>query len=158
MACIETVAFLVLALLATLAYAFSTKCPSEQKKEPRLISQEEMLSEKNRLSFSLLDEEKKFSTIENYRLSIMRIRYDKYPANLTKQLRDFSRKSDQVYLSDDTLLFIFPFFEGNDAIKHKIEERYAQFIKVRYDFLMLRGIEWKDYDMKKPFILQNVIK
>jgi len=151
MACIEGVAFLAIATIVSLIYAFSKKCPSAgDGKEIEYVSSEQALSEKNRLSFSLEDEEKRISSLSDYNVDIMKLHYDKYPTLLPHQLRDFSRKSDQVYFYDDSLVFVFPFFVGNEAIKNKIEERYAQFIKVRYEEIELKKVEWFEFNSSKP--------
>jgi len=150
MACIEGVAFLVILSIGLLIYAFSKKCPSTLVKEIEYISIEKTLSEKNRLSFSLQDEEKKLENLDDYNVDIMQFFYDRCPSELLHQLRDFSRKSDQVYFYKDSLVFVFPFFNGNEAIKSKIEERYSQFVKVRYEDLKLKEVKWFDYNKTKP--------
>jgi len=151
MACIEGIAFLAIATIVSLIYAFSKNCPSaEDTKEIEYVSAEQALSEKNRLSYSLEDEEKRISSLNDYNVDIMKLHYDKYPTLLPHQLRDFSRKSDQVYFYSNSLVFIFPFFDGNEAIKHKIEERYAQFIKLRYEEIELKKVEWFEFNSSKP--------
>jgi len=152
MACIEGVAFLAITTIVLLIYAFSKKCPSTKLGEHEIeyVSVEQTLSEKNRLSFSLHDEEEKVSSMQGYNVNIMKLYYEKYPSALMHQLRDFSRKSDQVYLYNDSLVFIFPFFDGNEAIKIKIEERYAQFIKLRYEEMELKKVEWFAYNENRP--------
>jgi len=153
MACIEGIAFLAIFAIISLIYAFSKKCPSaKDDKEIEYISAEQALAEKNRLVFSLKDEEKRISSLNDYNVEIMKLYYNKYPALLLHQLRDFSRKSDQVYFYNDSLIFIFPFFVGNEVIKNKIEERYAQFIKVRYEDMELKKEEWFEFDVNKPLL------
>jgi len=152
MACIEGVVFLIFLAVGSLAYAFSKQCPSTELDEHEIeyVSLEQTLSEKNRLAFSLHDEEEKVSSMQGYNVNIMKLYYEKYPSALMHQLRDFSRKSDQVYLYKNSLVFIFPFFDGNEAIKNKIEERYSQFIKVRYEDMELKNVEWFAYNENRP--------
>ena len=159
MACIEGVAFLAIATIVSLIYAFSKKCPSTELGEHEIeyVSVEQTLSEKNRLAFSLHDEEEKVSSMQGYNVNVMKLYYDKYPSALMHQLRDFSRKSDQVYLYKKSLVFIFPFFDGNEAIKNKIEERYSQFIKVRYEDMALKKVEWFAYNEKKPLVRDELM-
>jgi len=153
MACIEGVAFLAISTIILLIYAFSKKRPSaKDNKEIEYIGEEQALSEKNRLVFSLKDEEKRISSLNDYNVDIMKLYYNKYPAPLLQQLRDFSRKSDQLYFYNDSLIFIFPFFAGSEAIKNKIKERYAQFIKIRYEDMELKKEEWFEFDVNKPLL------
>ena len=105
---------------------------SSLKKEPLLFVQ------------ALEAEINRVERYEEYSFCLASLELDASPSSLLDELQAYVRKSDSVYIFDNTIHIIFPFLKLNDAFRKKMDENLVAYIKSNYNEAKLLNVELQE--------------
>lgn len=78
---------------------------------------------------------------EDYSFCLVTLKLESCPSRLQNDLRAFVRKSDSVYIFDNTVYIIFPFLQVDDSFQDKINKKLVAYIESSYNNIELLNVD-----------------
>ncbi len=100
-------------------------------------------------SEALTKEISRVERYEDYSFCLVSLKLESCPSRLQNDLRTFVRKSDSVYVFDNTVYIIFPFLQVDDSFKDKINKKLVEYIKINYNNIELLDVDIEECTIHK---------
>jgi len=95
---------------------------------------------------------------EDYSFCLVILTLEHAPSNLKSSLQTFIRKSDSVYIFNNTIYIIFPFLHVDDSFKDKINKKLVEYIESSYNNIELLNVDIQECNIHEMISVDQLLK